>query len=236
MDKTSDSINAMWEELEPPHLKPNTDQEQWEELKEEFYGTNTIASTQWGLIDFSPDAVKSIVGGENLTYDEYLEIMHKSGSGTRPYFENCYYSGTLASFKGEVERRTQSRICFKRIDISGFYGDGTGFSGKEDHVWIDSCGFEDLKSGDCVSFDAEIYRYLKTSNGKAFDFGLRNPYNIQKIDNYILPTDEELRLQAVDELICEVCMVNEHCYMGMCIAEGWRDAMREAMLLLDNNE
>jgi hypothetical protein len=32
------------------------------------------------------------------------------------------------------------------------YSDGTGFEGKEDHVWLDLSGFEKFSVGDCVGF------------------------------------------------------------------------------------
>lgn len=39
---------------------------------------------------------------------------------------------------------------------------------------MDLKGFEPFNIGDSVSFGAEIYRYLKTGNGKVSDYGLRN--------------------------------------------------------------
>ena len=37
-------------------------------------------------------------------------------------------------------------------------------------------------------------------------------------------------MQAVDQMICEVCMFNEHCYMGNCIAnKEWREEMRKTL-------
>jgi len=45
-----------------------------------------------------------------------------------------------------------------------------------------------------------------------------------------LPSDDDMLMQAVDQMICEVCMFNEHCYMGMCIAnEEWREGMRKTL-------
>lgn len=37
-------------------------------------------------------------------------------------------------------------------------------------------------------------------------------------------------MEAVDKLVCEACMFNEHCYMGMCNAnkEG-REEMRKTL-------
>ena len=77
--------------------------------------------------------------------------------------------------------------------------------------------FENYQEGDCLSFGGEIYCYLKTRNGKQISFGIRAPYGISKIESYELPTDDDMLMQAVDQMICEVCMFNEYCYMGMCM-------------------
>ena len=101
---------------------------------------------------------------------------------------------------------------------------------QEDHVWMDIEPFEEYQVGDCLSFGGEIYRYLKTKNGKQISFGIREPYDIKKIESYELPSDDDMLMQAVDQMICEVCMFNEHCYMGMCIAnEEWREGLRKTL-------
>ena len=90
--------------------------------------------------------------------------------------------------------------------------DGDCYEGKEDHVWMDIEPFEEYQVGDCLSF------------------GIREPYDIKKIESYELPSDDDMLMQAVDQMICEVCMFNEHCYMGMCIAnEEWREGMRKTL-------
>lgn len=82
------------------------------------------AQTDWGIIPFDPDMMKDVVGGEKLTYDEYLEIMKASGNKTRQYFELCYYGGVLSNFKGQIEKKSKGMVCFKRIYVSGIYSDG----------------------------------------------------------------------------------------------------------------
>ena len=201
----------------------------WKELKKEFYGTKTCVLSEWGTIDFNPDAMRDVVGGEKLTYDEYLDILMKSGKSVRHWFEMCYFAIPL-EFAGQVEKISKDNICFKWIYVCGMYGDGECFDGKEDHVWIAKEGFGDCQVGDCFSFCAEVYRYLKTSNGKMIDFGLRNPENVQMIESYELPSDDELLMQSIDQIICEACMFRDHCYGGMCIAnEEWRESMRKSM-------
>lgn len=128
----------------------------------------------------------------------------------------CYYEIPLG-FKGEVEKFGKEHICFKRIYVDGMYSDGVCFEDKEDHVWMSIQWFEGLAIGDCVSFFAEPYRYLKTSNGKTLDFGLRNPKQVKKIEKYELPSDEDLMRQEVNSIICETCYLNEQCYRIDCI-------------------
>lgn len=189
---------------------------EWNEFKKAHYGKNICVLSEWGTIDFSREKLKEIEGGEKLSYDEYLEIQRESAKVCRHYFEMCYYESALG-FKGQIEKKNDKNICFKRIFVEGMYRDGICFDGKEDHVWLSSKGFEDYKIGDCLSFWAEVYLYLKTSNGKKLDYGLRNPEGIKKIAAYELPTDDELLMQSINSIICESCFLNEQCFGGYCI-------------------
>ena len=192
--------------------------------KDAYYKEKVVVQDYDGIIDYDPEKLKDIVGGEKLTYDEYLEIQRKHGREVRGSFQLCYYECALG-FKGQIERKTKDKVCFKRIFVEGMYRDGVCFDGKEDHVWMDLKGFEQYKEGDCLSFWAEIYRYLKTGNGKMIDFGLRNPVKIKQIDQYELPTDEELIKQELESIVCETCYLHEQCY-GMCLLpKGKKKAM-----------
>lgn len=174
------------------------------------YGKKVVAWIEGGIIDYDPDELKNVVGGEKLSYDEYIAIQKKSAGKVRGSFQQCYYTYSLG-FKGQIDRCTDSKICFKRIYVEGMHPDGICFEGKEDHVWMDLKGFEQFKPGDSVSFWAEIYRYLKTSNGKIIDFGLRNPAQIKKIEPYELPSDEELIKQELSQIVCETCPLSDTC-------------------------
>ena len=182
------------------------------------YGKNVVASSyEYGAISFSPKSKDDVVGAENMLYDDYLEVQIKTAKQCRHDFQNCFYN-TPMEFKGRVEKKNSKRVCFERIFVTGMFSGGFDmFDGKEDHVWMDIKGFENLKEGDCVSFFAEVYRYVKTGNGKAIDFGLRNPEGIKAIDSYALPTDEELKMQSINMIICESCYLNEMCDGMNCI-------------------
>lgn len=172
--------------------------EKWQKFKKEFWGKKLLATTEWGLIDFDPQGKDDMVGGDALSYDEYLDLQMQSGKRVRTYFEICYYDADFFSFKGRIKRINTKKqlLCFERIFVEDLYGDGDGFSGKEDHVWMSLTGFENYRVGDCLFFEAEVYRYLKTSRGKMIDFGLKDPVGIRKVGEYEVPSDEQLRIQA----------------------------------------
>ena len=156
--------------------------------------------TYEGTVDFSPNSLKEVVGGERLSYNDYLDIQIQSFGKQRSYFKSCYYNHTMG-FKGQIEKITKDNICFNRIFVSGMYPDGMMYDGKEEHVWMNKEGFEGYSIGDCLEFFAEVYPYLKTSNGKLIDYSLRNPAGIKKISSYDLPTEKDLIMQEVDQII-----------------------------------
>lgn len=140
-------------------------------------------------------------------------------------------------FAGQVERINKDNICFKCIYVCGMFMDGECFDGKEDHVWMAKERFGECQVGDCFKFFAEVYRYLKTSNGKRIDYGLRNPEDIVKVESYELPSDDDLLMQNIDQIICEACMLREHCYKERCIAnEQRREDMRKSMFAVAKGE
>ena len=186
------------------------------ELFATYYGQKVIVTTYDGIIDFNPEGYFDIVGANKFTYNDYIDVQIKSFGKTRGWLATCYYNITLG-FKGCVSKKTEKHICFDRIMVYGMYSDGVYFDGKEEHVWMDIAGFEECQIGDCVSFSAEVYRYVKTSNGKQIDFALRNPEGIKKIEAYELPSDNDLLKQAISVLTCEPCYLSEHCNGDFCI-------------------
>lgn len=186
------------------------------ELFATYYGQKVMVFTYDGIIDFDPEGYYNIVGAEKFTYDDYIDVQIRSFHKTRDWFAACYYNNTLG-FKGCITKRRNEHICFNRIMVSGMYPDGICFDGKEDHVWMNNAGFEEYQIGDCVSFFAEVYRYVKTGKGKQIDFALRNPDEIKKIRSYKLPTDNDLLKQTISEISCDECYLNEHCSRNHCI-------------------
>lgn len=186
------------------------------DLFETCYGENTLVTTYDGVIDFNPEGYKEVIGAEKFTYDDYIDVQIRSFHKVRGWFARCYYNTPLG-FKGCIEKKTKDYVCFKRIMVEGMYPDGCYFDGTEEHVWMKVAGFEEYQIGVCVSFFAEVYRYIKTSNGKQIDFGLRNPKGIKEIEDYELPTDNDLARQANNEIICETCYLDEHCNRVSCL-------------------
>ena len=185
-------------------------------FKKAHYGTKTCVQTEGGVVMFNPDSQKEVVGAEKMTYDEYIDVQIASLGKLRHEFVNLYFNIPMG-FKGEIEKVNKTKLCFKRIFTTGMFFDGGMFDGKEDHVWMDKKGFEEYHVGDSIEFFAEIYRYVKTGNGKQIDFGLRNPEGIRKIPPYELPTDEELADQSINMIICETCYLGEQCNRGICL-------------------
>ena len=186
--------------------------------KDPNYGQKVCQMEEKGVINFDPESLNSVVGGEKLTYDEYLEVQKVSLGRQRAAFECCYYNFPM-NFKGRIEKKKEKYLCFQRVYVDGMYGDGQMFEGTEEHVWMDIRGFEAFEPGDSVSFLAEVYRYLKTGNGKLLDYGLRNPKEVKKIPSYELPSEEELLRQALNEVKCETCYLREFCNRMFCILE-----------------
>ena len=215
------------------------DDERWMKVKETFRNSKYGVISEWGFIDFDPEEKKTLVGGEALSYDEYLDVQKQSGRDIRQSFAKSYYDAACVSFKGKVCRinAKKKQLCFERIFVNGFYPDGDGYFGKEDHVWMSLDGFEGCRVGECLAFDADVYRYLKTGHGRMIDFGLRNPTAVRRIEEYELPTDDELRMQTVDAFICEnLCMYREQCN-GFCIAnQEWLENTRKALFIKTNVE
>ena len=186
------------------------------EFKKAHYGAKTCVQTEGGVVMFNPDSQKEVVGAEKMTYDEYIDVQIASLGKLRREFVNLYFNIPMG-FKGEIEKVNKTKVCFKRIFTTGMFFDGGMFDGKEDHVWMDKKGFEEFQPGDSVEFFAEVYRYVKTGNGKQIDFGLRNPEGIKKVPAYKLPTDEELAEQDIRMIICETCYLGEQCNGAICL-------------------
>lgn len=189
------------------------------------YGQNVMVQTEHGYLNFSPSGKVGIEGGESLTYNQYLDLQIQSLGKHRTGFELCYYGGgKFGAFRGEIQKISKGKVCFKRIYIQGMYSDGLFFENKEEHVWMDRMGFEEFCIGDCVEFYAEVYRYIKTGNGKCLDYALRNPEQIKKVEKYALPSDDALLKQDLDMMICETCPMSDYC-IGFCVNQEWRKMM-----------
>lgn len=51
-----------------------------------------------GCIDFDPDKKEDLVGGDKITYDEYLDLQMisiESKNKVRWSFATCYYNGPI---------------------------------------------------------------------------------------------------------------------------------------------
>ena len=108
----------------------------------------------------------------------------------------------------------------------------TVFSGKEDHVWMSLTGFENYRVEDCLFFRGRGLSILKNqSRKKLIDFGLKDPVGIRKVGEYEVPSDEQLRIQAAEQILCmDLCMFRDHCD-GFCITnQEWKESMLNLLL------
>ena len=189
----------------------------FKDLIEDVYETDAIVGGYGAPIFFSTNYKEEVKGAEKMTYNDYLDAQFSSlDKDCHDGFANAFFGDELY-YMAEIEKINDKHICFKRVFISGTHSDGIGFKGKEDHVWMDIKGFEKYKVGDCLSFGADTYRYVKKGNGKQIAYGLCNPYLVEKIDKYELPTDDELYAQVLQDIECEVCLFTDHCDRVFCI-------------------
>lgn len=184
------------------------------ELKKKFRGKTLLVMSEYGVIDFSPD-ISDIVGGQNLSYDDYLNIVIGSKEPVRSSFQEAFYMGIATIFYGKISVIRGKQICFKELAVETVANNGEVYFGKEDHVWMPKKEFEGYQVGDSLSFNAEIYRYYKKKT-QSINYALRNPANIE-VSRYRQPTERELLFQEIDKIVCETCLYADHCYFGNCL-------------------
>lgn len=192
----------------------------WKKVRKRYFGRDVVVRRGSGWVDFSPDGMDRIRNGAFRSYKEYLEVQKKSCESCRVYFAMCSMAGSITdSFIGRLDRfdPMKEHVLFRRIMVNGMFSDGIGFFGKEDHVWMDAEPFSEYQPGDCLSFRAEIFRYMRQNPEKRIDYGLECPTEIRKVESYHVPTDEELVNQQIEQLVCETCRYEKHCYFRECL-------------------
>lgn len=93
MNHYEEGINAMWEEVEgkkPESIPQPSDKERWKEFVEKYSHRGFLVQSEFGVIDITDDAMKDVAGGENLSYEEYLQVLFNSRNIIRHCFEYCY--------------------------------------------------------------------------------------------------------------------------------------------------
>jgi hypothetical protein len=130
----------------------------------------------------------------------------------------------------------ENQAVLKNVVVDGIRHDGIGFMGSEDHVNIinkkdiKTLKEKNLHPGHKICFMAQSYEY-KRKDGSV-DFSLCDISDIEIVDDYDIPTKEELIDEQIKNLVCEVCIFNEHCYCGMCVANP--DEVKERFTVLKN--
>ena len=124
MNHYEEGINAMWEEVEgkkPESIHQPSDKERWKEFVEKYSHSGYLVQSEFGTIDTTDDAMKDVAGGENLSYEEYLQVLFNSRNIIRHCFEYCYYSNAWCDFKGRISRfdKKKGKVIFNCIYVSG---------------------------------------------------------------------------------------------------------------------
>ena len=180
------------------------------------------------------DSVPKLMSGE---IEE--NVIHISGDDYRHYLQGAYAcGGGYADCKGRVIQIAKDKgYLFKTLYVGFMEHDGSYTDGKEDHVWVyDAEPFKkaNIGLGDCVSFTGQVYPYKRRDGSR--DYGLKECFDIKKIESYSLPDDEKLRKQGAERIVCDtICMYSEQC-AGLCIApDGWKEEMIKTLLHSDDN-
>ena len=96
----------------------------------------------------------------------------------------------------------------------------TTLEDKEDHVWIyESQPFVNvgIKVGDKVRFSGTVEPYRR-KNGN-WELGIVGISQVEIIENYAMPSDDEMKRQFLSQLRCELCLCRGKCY-GFCLMDA----------------
>lgn len=208
-----------------------SESERWEIAKKAFWHTKYGVISEWGLIDFDPKTKANLVGGENLSYREYIELQKRSGRHVKQSLEQFYYDACYYTFMGQITdiNHANDQVLFDKLIIDAIYMDGSCTTAIEEHISIPVQGFERYQKGDGVRFAADIYRYITKDN--MIDYGLKCFSEVRPMPVAEIPTEEDIKRQKIEDIICkELCMYRDRCY-GNCIADSdWYESMKQYLM------
>lgn len=137
----------------------------------------------------------------------------------RKGFEACYYEASgYATFEGKVAVVDINRILLKDIHLCWTSLEGNVFDDKEDHCWIydiKRVAEARIKSNDCIRFEGRLGVY--TRKDKSQELGIQEVYCIETIEDYYLPSDEDLAKRFFEQIQCETCLYRTQCYGTFCM-------------------
>lgn len=182
--------------------------ESWKDCKKSNYKKNTIIQDYEFTVDFSLNNYERLEkNGTNISYDDYLDLQRISFyKDMRSHFLWIYHNLGVGDFCGKITKANNNYFCFNKIysDAMDSY-DCTFSSGIEQHVWIERKELDGVGVGDCVSFSAEVYQYVKKNGGLGLDFGLHNLSNVKRIKEYKLSSERDMLDEQVTKLLYDTC-------------------------------
>lgn len=94
-----------------------------ERIKQQYYGKKQLLIYDDRFVNFDPDSKNDIVGGEKLTYDEYIDIQMRSPNDKGSLFICAIYTpisdfygttqGAARTRNGSVSTASSSPICIR---------------------------------------------------------------------------------------------------------------------------
>lgn len=149
-----------------------------------------------------------------------IKLQKKSNKKKKISEREYLWNDSDSDYYAKVVKINDKSCVLKNVWIDGMRHDGISFNGSEDHINLTKVkDIAEIKKhnihiNDKIRFKATVYEYTRKDGSK--DFSLKNIENIYKIEDYKIPSREELIDEQIWNLVCETCLFNEKC-CGFCL-------------------
>lgn len=151
-----------------------------------------------------------------------IKLQKKSNKKKKISEREYLWNDSDSDYYAKVVKIDDKSCVLKNVWIDGMRHDGMSFNGSEDHINLTKAkDIAEIKKhnihiNDKIRFKATVYEYTRKDGSK--DFSLKDIENIYRIEDYKIPTREELIDEQIWNLVCETCLFNEKC-CGLCLAD-----------------